>query len=61
MRLSAADFMPAFFAIGAYAAILKARGEPLHYPGGPGRVSQAITCTRFPASTAARMTPSAVP
>jgi len=29
-------------AIGAYGAILKARGEPLYYPGGPGRVSQAI-------------------
>lgn len=29
-------------AIGVYAAILKERGEPLHYPGGPARVSQAI-------------------
>ncbi len=29
-------------AIGVYGAILKARGEPLHYPGGPARVSQAI-------------------
>jgi nucleoside-diphosphate-sugar epimerase len=29
-------------AIGVYAAMLKARGEPLHYPGGPARVSQAI-------------------
>lgn len=29
-------------AIGVYAAMLKARGEPLHFPGGPARVSQAI-------------------
>ena len=29
-------------AIGVYAAFLKERGEPLHYPGGPGRVSQAV-------------------
>lgn len=29
-------------AIGVYAAILKERGEPLHYPGGPARVSQAV-------------------
>lgn len=29
-------------AIGVYAAMLKERGEPLHYPGGPGRVSQAV-------------------
>jgi nucleoside-diphosphate-sugar epimerase len=29
-------------ALGVYAAFLKARGEPLHYPGGPARVSQAI-------------------
>ncbi|MEZ5855773.1 MAG: SDR family oxidoreductase [Hyphomicrobiaceae bacterium] len=29
-------------AIGVYAAFLKARGEPLHYPGGPARVSQAV-------------------
>ncbi|MDX2156778.1 MAG: SDR family oxidoreductase [Hyphomicrobiaceae bacterium] len=29
-------------AIGVYAAVLKERGEPLHYPGGPGRVSQAV-------------------
>ncbi len=36
---SAMNVVPA---IGAYAAILKARGEPLHYPGGPGRVSQSI-------------------
>jgi nucleoside-diphosphate-sugar epimerase len=30
-------------AIGAYAAILKARGEALHWPGGPGYVLEA-TC-----------------
>lgn len=29
-------------AIGVYAAMLKQRGEPLHYPGGPARVSQAV-------------------
>ncbi len=29
-------------AIGVYAAMLKERGEPLHFPGGPARVSQAI-------------------
>ncbi len=29
-------------AIGVYAAMLKARGEPLHYPGGPARPSQAV-------------------
>ena len=29
-------------ALGVYAAMLKERGEPLHYPGGPARVSQAI-------------------
>lgn len=29
-------------AIGVYAAMLKERGEPLHYPGGPGRASQAV-------------------
>lgn len=29
-------------AIGVYAAFMKERGEPLHYPGGPGRVSQAV-------------------
>ncbi len=29
-------------AIGVYAAVLKERGEPLHYPGGPARVSQAV-------------------
>jgi nucleoside-diphosphate-sugar epimerase len=29
-------------AIGVYAAMLKAGGEPLHYPGGPARVSQAV-------------------
>lgn len=36
---SAMNLIPA---LGAYAALLKDRGEPLHYPGGPGRVSQAI-------------------
>jgi nucleoside-diphosphate-sugar epimerase len=29
-------------AIGVYAAMLKEKGEPLHYPGGPASVSQAI-------------------
>jgi len=29
-------------AIGTYAAFLKERGEPLHFPGGPARVSQAV-------------------
>ena len=29
-------------AIGVYAAMLKERGEPLHYPGGPARASQAV-------------------
>jgi nucleoside-diphosphate-sugar epimerase len=29
-------------AIGVYAAFLKERGEPLYFPGGPGRVSQAV-------------------
>jgi nucleoside-diphosphate-sugar epimerase len=29
-------------AIGAYAAILKEAGQPLHYPGGPPRLGQAI-------------------
>lgn len=29
-------------AIGVYAAMLKERGEPLYYPGGPARVSQAV-------------------
>ena len=29
-------------AIGVYAAFMKERGEPLHYPGGPARVSQAV-------------------
>lgn len=29
-------------AIGVYAAFLKERGEPLHYPGGPARVGQAV-------------------
>lgn len=36
---SAMNVIPA---LGAYAAILKARGEPLYYPGGPARVAQAI-------------------
>ncbi len=36
---SAMNLIPA---IGAYAAFLKARGEPLHYPGGPPRVAQAV-------------------
>ncbi len=36
---SAMNLIPA---IGAYAALLKAAGEPLHYPGGPPRVAQAI-------------------
>jgi len=29
-------------AIGVYGALLKARGEPLYYPGGPERLSQAV-------------------
>lgn len=29
-------------AIGVYAAILRHRGEPLHYPGGPARINQAV-------------------
>jgi hypothetical protein len=29
-------------AIGVYAAMLKERGLPLHYPGGPPRVAQAV-------------------
>ncbi len=29
-------------AIGAYAAILKARGEPLHWPGGPAYLAEAV-------------------
>ena len=36
---SAMNLIPA---IGAYAALLKAAGEPLHFPGGPPRVAQAI-------------------
>lgn len=36
---SAMNLIPA---IGVYAAMLKDADEPLHYPGGPGRVSQAI-------------------
>ncbi|GGC72862.1 SDR family oxidoreductase [Chelatococcus reniformis] len=29
-------------ALGAYAAVLKERGEPLYYPGGPSNVLQAV-------------------
>ena len=36
---SAMNLIPA---IGVYAAILKSKGEPLHYPGGPPRVAQAV-------------------
>jgi nucleoside-diphosphate-sugar epimerase len=36
---SAMNLIPA---IGVYGAILKARGEPLHYPGGPPRVAQVV-------------------
>lgn len=36
---SAMNVIPA---IGAYAAILKEAGQPLHYPGGPPRVGQAV-------------------
>jgi nucleoside-diphosphate-sugar epimerase len=36
---SAMNVIPA---IGAYAAILKEDGRPLHYPGGPPRVGQAV-------------------
>jgi nucleoside-diphosphate-sugar epimerase len=36
---SAMNVVPA---IGAYAAILKDAGQPLHFPGGPPRVAQAI-------------------
>ncbi len=36
---SAMNLVPA---IGVYAAMLKAQGEPLHYPGGPPRVAQAV-------------------
>ena len=36
---SAMNVIPA---LGAYAAILKAAGQPLHYPGGPPRVGQAV-------------------
>lgn len=28
--------------LGAYGALLKARGEPLHFPGGPGGVLEAV-------------------
>ena len=36
---SAMNVIPA---IGAYAALLKEAGQPLHYPGGPPRVGQAV-------------------
>ncbi len=36
---SAMNLIPA---IGAYAALLKAAGEPLYFPGGPPRAAQAI-------------------
>src|SRR6185436_18245225 len=36
---SAMNLIPA---IGTYAAILKEAGQPLHYPGGPPRVGQAV-------------------
>jgi nucleoside-diphosphate-sugar epimerase len=36
---SAMNVVPA---IGVYAAMLKEAGQPLHYPGGPGRVGQAV-------------------
>jgi nucleoside-diphosphate-sugar epimerase len=36
---SAMNVIPA---IGAYAAMLKEAGKPLHYPGGPPRVGQAV-------------------
>ena len=36
---SAMNLIPA---IGVYAAMLKEAGEPLHYPGGPPRVGQAV-------------------
>jgi nucleoside-diphosphate-sugar epimerase len=36
---SAMNLIPA---IGAYAAILKEAGQPLHYPGGPPRIGQAV-------------------
>ncbi|MBY6092601.1 SDR family oxidoreductase [Maritimibacter alkaliphilus] len=29
-------------AIGVYAAIQREKGEPLHYPGGPARINQAV-------------------
>lgn len=29
-------------ALGAYGALLKAKGEPLHFPGGPGNVLEAV-------------------
>ena len=36
---SAMNLLPA---IGVYAAMLKEAGSPLHYPGGPARVGQAV-------------------
>ena len=30
--------------IGIYAALLKAKGEPLHFPGGPSWVREAVDC-----------------
>lgn len=36
---SAMNLIPA---IGVYAALLKAAGEPLHFPGGPERMAQAV-------------------
>jgi nucleoside-diphosphate-sugar epimerase len=36
---SAMNLIPA---IGAYAAMLKEAGQPLHYPGGPPRIGQAV-------------------
>jgi nucleoside-diphosphate-sugar epimerase len=36
---SAMNVIPA---LGVYAAMLKAAGQPLHYPGGPPRVGQAV-------------------
>lgn len=32
----------AILGVGLYAAIMKHRGEPLHYPGGPPRLSEAV-------------------
>jgi nucleoside-diphosphate-sugar epimerase len=36
---SAMNLIPA---LGAYAAMLKEAGQPLHYPGGPPRIGQAV-------------------